>query len=85
MLLCSALQQSAIDATKYDFCCVAHKTLHLEETRSAANCSCGRVWQNARAKFMQARLLRAIPKDGKYTKTTEVDLVVPPTADPVLF
>lgn len=77
---CAALVPSG---TKY---CEAHKPLHPEEVRSAASRGYGRAWQQASHAFLQAHpLCEECMKDGRYTKATVVDHIVPHRGNEQLF
>lgn len=77
---CAALVPSG---TKY---CDVHKPLHPEEVRSAASRGYGSAWRKARAQFLQAHpLCEECMRQGKYTKATDVDHIIPHRGDLVLF
>ena len=66
--------------------CDKHKALHPEEIRSAAGRGYDSRWQKARKRFLQAHpLCEQCLKEGRYTKATVVDHVVPHRGDPKLF
>ena len=77
---CSALVPAN---SKY---CEKHKPLHLEEIRSATSRGYGSKWQKARKQFLAANpLCVECLKEGRYTKATDVDHIVPHRGDQKLF
>lgn len=66
--------------------CDKHLPLHPEVTRSAAKRGYGSRWQRASKRYLQSHPLCAkCAKDGRYTKATVVDHIVPHRGDPALF
>lgn len=66
--------------------CVQHKPLHPEYTRPAAKRGYSSKWQRASKKFLQSHPLCAeCMKQGRYTKATVVDHIVPHRGDQKLF
>ena len=77
---CSALVPYG---TKY---CDRHKPLHTEEERSAAERGYGRAWQKASKRYLAAHpLCVQCAAEGKYTRATVVDHIVPHRGDRTLF
>ena len=69
--------------TKY---CEKHKSMHPEEARSAAVRGYGSRWRIARKAFLQTHpLCVECQKEGRYTKATVVDHIIPHRGDPKLF
>ena len=69
--------------TKY---CEKHKALHPEEIRSASSRGYGRAWQKASKAYLAAHPLCVnCMKEGRYTKATVVDHIVPHRGDETLF
>lgn len=69
--------------TKY---CDKHKPLHPEEVRSATARGYGRAWQKASKQFLEAHpLCVRCMAEGRYTKATVVDHIVPHRGDRKLF
>lgn len=69
--------------TKY---CEQHRSLHTDEARPAADRGYGRAWQKARKRYLAAHpLCVECLKEGRYTKATDVDHVVPHRGDQRLF
>lgn len=66
--------------------CEKHKPLHPEVTRSASKRGYGSRWQKVSKKFLQSHpLCVECMKNGKYTKATVVDHIVPHRGDQKLF
>ena len=66
--------------------CEKHKPLHPEITRPAAKRGYGSRWQKASKAFLQSHPLCAeCLKQGRYTKATVVDHIVPHRGDQKLF
>lgn len=66
--------------------CEKHRPLHPEVTRPAAKRGYGSRWQRARKKYLEAHPLCAeCMKQGRYTKATVVDHIVPHRGDQKLF
>ena len=66
--------------------CEKHKSLHPEITRPAAKRGYGSRWQKASKAFLQSHPLCAeCRKQGRYTKATVVDHIVPHRGDQKLF
>ena len=77
---CSALVEPG---EKY---CEEHKKLHPEEVRSAASRGYSSRWNKARRAFLAAHpLCEECLKEGRYTKATVVDHIIPHRGDPKLF
>ena len=77
---CAALVEPG---TKY---CEKHKTLHPEEIRSAGSRGYNRAWQKASKQFLAAHpLCTMCMKEGRYTKATVVDHIIPHRGDEELF
>ena len=78
---CAALIPSG---TKY---CDFHRPMHPEEVRPAASRGYGAAWQKARREFLRnvQPLCQECLKQGKYTKATDVDHIVPHRGDMRLF
>ena len=78
---CPALVPSG---SKY---CEAHKALHPEEVRSAARRGYGSAWQKASRQFLRdvQPLCQECMKQGRYTKATVVDHIIPHRGDEKLF
>lgn len=69
--------------TKY---CEKHKALHPEEVRSASSRGYSRAWQKASKAYLTSHPLCVnCVKEGKYTKATVVDHIVPHRGDQTLF
>lgn len=69
--------------TKY---CEQHKALHLEYTRSASGRGYTSKWQRESKRFLQGHPLCAeCMKQGRYTKATVVDHIMPCRGDQKLF
>ena len=69
--------------TKY---CEAHRPLHPEEVRSAAGRGYNAAWRKASKQFLRSHPLCAeCMRQGKYTKATVVDHIVPHRGDRDLF
>ena len=69
--------------TKY---CQAHKALHPEDVRSAAERGYGRAWQKASKRFLQAHPFCVIcEREGRFTKAMVVDHTIPHRGDRELF
>lgn len=66
--------------------CEEHKALHPEEVRSAASRGYGSRWNKARKAYLRKHpfCVRCL-KEGRYTKATVVDHIVPHRGDPILF
>ena len=66
--------------------CEAHKGLHPEESSPASERGYGKAWQKARKRYLEAHpLCVACLREGRYTKATDVDHIVPHRGDPALF
>ena len=66
--------------------CEKHKPLHPEVTRPATKRGYGSRWQKASKAFLQSHPLCAeCMKQGRYTKATVVDHIVPHRGDQKLF
>ena len=66
--------------------CEQHKSLHPEEVRSAAERGYDSRWQKARKRYLAANpLCVECAKEGRYTKATDVDHVVPHRGNQTLF
>ena len=66
--------------------CEKHKPLHPEVTRPAAKRGYGSRWQKASKTFIQTHpLCVECMKQGRYTKATVVDHIVPHRGDQNLF
>jgi len=66
--------------------CDKHLPLHPEYTRPAAKRGYNSRWQKARRKFLTENPLCAeCMKEGRYTKATVVDHIVPHRGDQTLF
>ena len=66
--------------------CDRHKPLHPEEVRPAADRGYGRAWQKARKRYLAANpLCVECMKEGRYTRATDVDHIVPHRGDSKLF
>ena len=66
--------------------CEKHRPLHPEITRPAAKRGYGSRWQKASKAFLQSHPLCAeCRKQGRYTKATVVDHIVPHRGDQKLF
>ena len=66
--------------------CEKHKPLHPEVTRPAAKRGYGSLWQKASKTFLQTHpLCVECMKQGRYTKATVVDHIVPHRGDQKLF
>lgn len=77
---CAALIEPG---TKY---CEQHKALHPESTRSASSRGYTSKWQRESKRFLQSHPLCAeCMKQGRYTKATVVDHIVPHRGDQKLF
>ena len=78
---CPALVPSG---SKY---CETHKALHPEEVRSAARRGYGSAWQKASRQFLRdvQPLCQECMKQGRYTKATVVDHIIPHRGDEKLF
>ena len=77
---CAALVPAG---TKY---CDMHRTLHPEETRSAASRGYDAAWRRARRRYLDTHPLCAeCMQRGRYTKATVVDHVIPHRGDTRLF
>lgn len=77
---CPALVESG---KKY---CPVHIKLHPEYTRSASRRGYDARWQKASKQFLQAHPLCAkCLVDGRYTKATVVDHIIPHRGDKTLF
>ena len=69
--------------TKY---CEKHRSLHPEESRSAAARGYGKAWQKARARYLASHpLCVECMKEGRYEKATDVDHIIPHRGDRKLF
>ena len=72
-----------VPGTKY---CEKHKALHPEEVRSASSRGYGRGWQKASKAYLTSHPLCVnCMKEGRYTKATLVDHIVPHRSDEKLF
>lgn len=67
--------------------CEKHKALHPEEIRSAAGRGYTAAWRKASKAFLRdvQPLCQQCLKEGRYTKATVVDHIVPHRGDPKLF
>ena len=66
--------------------CDKHKPLHPEENRSAAARGYGSRWQKVSRAFLHSHpLCEECLKQGRYTKATVVDHIVPHRGDQKLF
>ena len=66
--------------------CEKHLPLHPEATRSAGKRGYGSRWQRESKQFLQSHPLCAVcMKQGRYTKATVVDHIIPRRGDPKLF
>lgn len=66
--------------------CEKHKALHPEAVRSASARGYGRRWQKASKAFLRAHpLCEECMKQGRYTRATVVDHIVPHRGDQKLF
>ena len=66
--------------------CDQHKALHPEEVRTASKRGYNSRWRRASRMFLAAHpFCEECLKQGKYTKATVVDHVVPHRDDPKLF
>ncbi len=71
------------EGTKY---CEKHRALHPEEVRTASFRGSGRAWQKARKEYLAAHPLCVMcQKEGRYTKATVVDHIIPHRGDERLF
>ncbi len=69
--------------TKY---CDKHKAMHPEEMRSAGSRGYDSRWRKARKKYLECHpLCVECMKEGRYTKATVVDHIVPHRGDQRLF
>lgn len=69
--------------TKY---CDEHKALHTEEVRSAYTRGYNRQWQKASKAFLNAHpLCEKCKAEGRYTKATVVDHIIPHRGNRELF
>ena len=69
--------------TKY---CEKHRPLHPEEARPAADRGYDSAWRKARKRYLEAHpLCVQCMKEGRYTKATDVDHIVPHRGDRDLF
>lgn len=66
--------------------CERHKALHPEAVRSAAGRGYNSRWQKVRKRYLQSHpLCEECMKQGRYTKATVVDHIVPHRGDQKLF
>ena len=66
--------------------CDRHKPLHPEEVRPAAERGYGRAWQKASKRYLASHpLCVQCAAEGRYTKATVVDHIVPHRGDRKLF
>ena len=66
--------------------CDEHAAQHPEEVRPASERGYGSAWRKARRRYLEAHpLCVACMKEGRYTKATDVDHIVPHRGDPALF
>jgi len=66
--------------------CAQHKALHPEEVRSAGSRGYNRSWQKARTAYLAAHPLCVMcQKEGRYTKATVVDHIIPHRGNQRLF
>ena len=69
--------------TKY---CDKHNAMHPEEVRSASSRGYGNRWRRASKQFLEAHpLCEECRRQGRYTKATVVDHIVPHRGDMKLF
>lgn len=66
--------------------CVKHLPLHPEAVRSASSRGYGSRWQKASKAYLQSHPLCAVcMKNGRYTRATVVDHILPHRGDHKLF
>lgn len=66
--------------------CEKHLFMLQEGRRSSSALGYGKRWQKARKVFLEAHPLCVIClQEGKYTKATDVDHIIPHRGDPGLF
>ena len=66
--------------------CETHRPQHLEEVRSASRRGYGSAWRRESKRFLLMRpLCEECRKNGRYTKATVVDHVIPHRGDQKLF
>lgn len=66
--------------------CDKHKSMHPEESRSAASRGYGNRWRKARKAFLESHpLCEECLKHGRYVKATDVDHIVAHRGDLKLF
>ena len=69
--------------TKY---CERHRSFHPEEARPASDRGYDSAWRKARKRYLEAHpLCVQCTKEGRYTKATDVDHIVPHRGDRDLF
>ena len=66
--------------------CDEHAAQHPEESRPASERGYGSAWRRARRRYLEAHpLCVECMKEGRYTRATDVDHIVPHRGDPALF
>ena len=66
--------------------CEKHRQLHTDELRSASSRGYGSAWQKASRRYLQANpLCVKCMAEGKYTRATVVDHIIPHRGDRILF
>ncbi len=66
--------------------CAKHRPLHPEFNPSASSRGYGSEWRKARRGFLAAHpLCEQCMKEGRYTRATDVDHIIPHRGDMVLF
>ena len=66
--------------------CGEHAAQHPEESRPASERGYGSAWRRARRRYLEAHpLCVECMKEGRYTRATDVDHIVPHRGDPALF